>query len=246
VELIVLDVDGVLSKGEAQPFDLSLFERLADLNRRARQGEPVPAVTLNTGRPSPYVEAVMQAIDGWQPALYESGAGLYFPQTYQFQTTPLLTPNQATVLQEIVNRLDQTVVQSGRAYWQPGKTICYSLIARPPLTITDFYAEVKSTVAKISDQFVVTPAIFALNIHPTAVNKGTGLQWLAQVTGVDPARIGGVGDSAGDVDFLRLVGYSAAPANVTDEVKAVVRYISPHPDTAGLHDILDHWLTRKE
>lgn len=242
MKLIVLDADGVLSKGETQPFDLGLFERLAGLNRRARQGEPVPAVTLNTGRPSPYVEAVMQAIDGWQPALYESGGGLYFPQTYQFQTTPLIGPEQRATLQAVINRLDQTVVQNGRAYWQPGKTICYSLFARPPLTIADLAAEVEPIVAEVSDQFSVTSAVLALNIHPADINKGTGLQWLAQVTGIDPAEMGGVGDSRGDIDFLQLVGHSAAPANAIPDVKAVVNYVSPQAYAAGLHDILDYWL----
>ena len=49
IRLIVLDCDGVISSGEAQPFDMSLFDRLATLNRRAQNGEDVPAVTLNTG-----------------------------------------------------------------------------------------------------------------------------------------------------------------------------------------------------
>ena len=70
MKLIVLDCDWVISKGEAQPFNLTLFARLAELNRRAKLADDVPAVTLNTGRPSSYVEAVMQAIEGWQPALF--------------------------------------------------------------------------------------------------------------------------------------------------------------------------------
>ena len=101
MKLIVLDCDGVLSKGEAQPFDPALLARLARLNRRAGAGESVPAVTLNTGRPSPYVEAVMQAIDGWQPALYENGAGLYFPKTYRFETTPLLNAETKAALDNL-------------------------------------------------------------------------------------------------------------------------------------------------
>jgi hydroxymethylpyrimidine pyrophosphatase-like HAD family hydrolase len=216
--------------------------RLADLNRRARQGEAVPAVTLNTGRPSPYVEAVMQAIDGWQPALCESGAGLYFPQTYQFMTAPTLTFDHLTRLRAVIERLDQTVVQSGRAYWQPGKSVCYTLFAHPPLTMADFIAEVKFIAAEVSDELVITQAAWALNIHPLGIDKGTGLRWLAQVTGIDPLEMGGVGDSAGDVDFLRLVGSSAAPANATDQVKAVVHYIASQPQAAGLQEILDFWL----
>jgi hydroxymethylpyrimidine pyrophosphatase-like HAD family hydrolase len=242
IKLIVLDADGILSKGEAEPFDLSLLARLRDLNRRARRGEAAPAVTLNTGRPSPYVEAVMQAIEGWQPALYESGAGLYFPQTYQFQLTPLLTVRQKEQLLLAVRRLDEALVQTGQAYWQPGKVVCYTLFAHPPLTISDLIPPASEIVSAISPDFVVTPAVLALNIHPAGIDKGTGLRWLAEVTGLRPAEMAGAGDSAGDIDFLRLVGHPAAPVNATEAVKAVAEYVSPHPDAAGLHDILDYWL----
>ncbi len=160
LKLIVLDVDGVLSRGEAQLFDPNLLARLANLNRRARQGEAVPTVTLNTGRPSPYVEAVMQTIEGWQPALYESGAGLYLPQTYQFMASPSLTSEHLARLRQIVERVDRAVVQ-------PGKSVCYFLFAYPLLTLADFSDEVKAIVAEISGkEFVVTPTTLALNIHP--------------------------------------------------------------------------------
>lgn len=241
MQLLVFDVDGVLSAGEAQPLDLELLKRLAGLNRAARNNKQRPAVTLNTGRPSPYVEALMQALNGWQPALFENGAGLYFPQTYQFQTTPLLTPEGKDTLRHIVELLDKDIVQPGHAYWQPGKTVCYTLFAHPPLTIADIVAEVSAIVADCSDQFTVSLAGLALNIHPRHVNKGTGLQWLAQVTGIDPGAMGGVGDTDGDIDFLKLVGSPAAPANATETVRAVAQYVSPYRTTAGLRDILDYW-----
>ncbi len=242
MKLIVLDIDGVLSQGEAQPFDLSLLARLGRLNRRSRAGEAVPAVTLNTGRPSPYVEAVLQAIDGWQPALYESGAGLYFPQSYWFQLTPNLTPTHLAELRLVVERLDQAVVQPGRAYWQPGKSVCYTLFAQPPFSLADLLPEVQTIVAQVSQDFIVTPASLALNVHPAGIDKGSGLRWLAHVTGIDPTDMGGVGDSAGDIDFLRLVGRPAAPANATAGVKAVARFVAARSEAAGLHEILDYWL----
>ena len=64
---------------------------------------------------------------------------------------------------------------------------------------------------------------------------------LAQVTGIDPTDMGGVGDSAGDIDFLRLVGRPAAPINATAGVKAVVKYVSTQPEGRGLQEILDYW-----
>ncbi len=241
MKLIVLDCDGVLSAGEAQPFDPALLARLAQLNRRARRGEPVPAVTLNTGRPSPYVEAVMQAIDGWQPALFESGAGLYFPQDYRFETTPLFTFSHAAALMTIIDRIDETLVASGRAYWQPGKTVCHSLFARQPHTVADFFADVQQIVQSVSSEITVKQAKLALNIHPVDVHKGTGLRRLAEVTGISPAEMGGIGDTAGDIDFLRMVGFSGAPANAAPEVRQVAGYVSPFADAAGTADILNHW-----
>lgn len=241
LKMIVLDCDGVLSVGEAQPFNLTLMARLAALNRRARQGEDVPAVTLNTGRPSPYVEAVMQAIGGWQPALFEAGSGMYWPQTYRFDTTPLLTKEDLTAMDNILARVDAAIVQRGFAYWQPGKRVCHTLFAHPPYAIADFTAEVQAIAAEISTAFAVVPAVLALNIYPAHINKGSGLRWLADVTGIEPADMAGVGDSSSDVDFLRLVGNPAAPSNATTDVKAVARFVAPRPDALGVLDMLEQW-----
>ncbi|GAB4434862.1 MAG: hypothetical protein Kow0031_16630 [Anaerolineae bacterium] len=241
LKLIVLDCDGVLSVGEAQPFNLELLARLAELNRRSRLGEAAPAVTLNTGRPSPYVEAVMQAIGGWQPALFENGAGMYLPPSYGFETTPLLAEEHLAALAEILARVDAAIVRSGRGYWQPGKRVCHSLFAHPPYAIADFTAEVQAIAAGVSADFAVVPAVLALNIFPAHINKGSGLQWLADVTGIEPAEMGGVGDSSSDVDFLRLVGRPAAPVNATPDVKAVAGFVAHRPDALGLLDILEAW-----
>jgi hydroxymethylpyrimidine pyrophosphatase-like HAD family hydrolase len=241
LKLLVLDIDGVLSQGEGHPFDLSLLQRLAALNRQARTDKAIPAVTLNTGRPSPYVEAMMQAIDGWQPALYESGAGMYFPTTYQFQTTPLLSPDDKIRLQQLIAVLDKELVQTGKAYWQPGKTVCHTLFAIPPLTIADIKREAQAIAAQYSDTFTVTSAVIALNIHPAHINKASGLAWLAEITDIDYQAMGGVGDSDVDTEFMRLVGYAAAPANATDGVKAAAQYVSTQHTAAGLHDILNYW-----
>ena len=246
IKLIVLDCDGVLSVGETQPFNLKLFARLADLNRRARHDKSVPAVTLNTGRPAPYVEAVMQAIEGRQPALYENGSGMYLPQTYRFQANPLLTMAHKAALQEIIQQLDREVVQPGLAYWQPGKSVCYSLFAHAPHTIADIFAPVEAIVKAVSAEFVAVPAVLALNIYPAAINKGSGLRWLADTTGIDFEEMAGVGDSAGDVDFLQWVGHPAAPLNATDDVKEVVHFVAHRNDALGLLDILDYWGTLGE
>jgi 3-deoxy-D-manno-octulosonate 8-phosphate phosphatase KdsC-like HAD superfamily phosphatase len=64
IRLVVVDVDGVLSQGEAAPLDFAVLQRLAELNDGACQDPAYPAVTVCTGRPVRYVEVLMQAIHG--------------------------------------------------------------------------------------------------------------------------------------------------------------------------------------
>jgi hydroxymethylpyrimidine pyrophosphatase-like HAD family hydrolase len=241
MKLLVLDIDGVLSQGEAQAFDLKLFERLRAFNQKARTETSVPAVTINTGRPSPYVEAIMQAIDAWQPAIYENGAGLYFPQSYEFRITPLFTSNLKNQLRILIDLLDKEIVQTEKAYWQPGKTICHTLFSCGEYTIEKLAEEVGLLAKDVSQDLAVAIAGQALNIYPAMITKGTGLEWLAQETKIPLSEMAGIGDSDGDIDFLKLLAYPAAPDNASLGVKAIAAYVSAYPTTAGLHDILDYW-----
>ena len=119
IRLIVADVDGVLSSGEAASFDFAVLQRLAAVNDRARHEPQQPAVTLCTGRPAPYVEVLMQAIHGFYPAIYEHGAGLYMPEPYGFKAHPALTPVMQAQLMELHAMLHDALVATNLAYFQP-------------------------------------------------------------------------------------------------------------------------------
>ncbi len=58
------------------------------------------------------------------------------------------------------------------------------------------------------------------------------------VVSVELANVAGIGDSIGDVPFLRIVGFSAAPANASETVKSVVDYCSPWVDGRGVVDVI--------
>jgi 3-deoxy-D-manno-octulosonate 8-phosphate phosphatase (KDO 8-P phosphatase) len=74
------------------------------------------------------------------------------------------------------------------------------------------------------------------------IDKGAGVEWLSRETGVPLAQMAGIGDSPGDLPYLRRVGFSAAPANATDDVKRTVQYVSPFKDSKGVVDILLRWI----
>jgi HAD superfamily hydrolase (TIGR01484 family) len=239
IRLIVFDIDGVISPGEAAALDLDLLERLAGMNRRARADSTRPAVTLCTGRPAPYVEVMLQAIDGHLPGIFENGTGLYVPETYRFLPHPRL-PN-GTGFKAVRRALEDGLVQTGRAYFQPGKEYTLTLFAFDPAETDRLIGWASAALGPLRETVDLVSSVSCINVLPRGVDKGRGLEFLAEHTGYNPAEILGVGDSEVDLPFLDLVGYSAAPANAVPEVRRLVHYVAPRPAVEGVRDILDHF-----
>ena len=239
IRLLVFDIDGVLTGGEAQALDTRLLDQLASMNRAARGDPTLPAVTLCTGRPAPYVELMLQAMDGHLPGILENGAGLYLPDGYQFLPHPdLARPNH---FQNVRQRLTEGMVKSGQAYIQPGKEYTLTLFARDPAN-RDRLAEWAADA--LGDEHDAVDLVYSnlwLNVLPRGIDKGKGLDFLADKTGFKFEVMLGVGDSDVYPPFLSLVGYSAAPANAGDEIKAMVQYVAPRQATDGVRDILSHF-----
>lgn len=240
IRLIVLDIDGVVTRGEAQPLDLDLLSLLAAMNRRARRDSEQPAVTLCSGRPAPYVEVLLQAIDGHLPAIYENGAGLYHPVGYQFTPHPD-TRFIADRFREVEQRLQVELVASGKAYFQPGKLHSLSLFAREPVETTQLRELAAAALGPLGESVDLVYSTSCLNVLPRGIDKGKGIASLAETTGIPPENMLGVGDSDVDVPFLARVGLRAAPANANGAIRQLAEYLSPLPDGEGVRDILQHF-----
>lgn len=238
IDLIVFDIDGVLTEGEAQPLDLLLLEALAAMNRKARMEPGQTAVTLCTGRPAPYVELMLQAIDGHLPAIFENGAGLYVPHGYRFLAHPDVMPHSMGAIRQ---RLGETVIASGFAYIQPGKEFTLTIFATDPADTPKLDAATTQALGDLCESVDLVYSSSCLNILPRGIHKGRGIEYLAAETGISPARMLGVGDSDVDLQFLMEVGFSAAPSNANEATMACVQYVSPHRTADGVRDILRYF-----
>jgi hydroxymethylpyrimidine pyrophosphatase-like HAD family hydrolase len=240
--LIVTDVDGCVGPGEAVPYDLRVLGTLGKLNRRARRGDSVPAVTLCTGRSAAYVDAMMQTIEGFLPAIFENGAGLYFPQNYSFAWNPSIPASARRTMLCVRELVERDVVQSGIGYVQPGKEMALTLFPMPGYTLDQVGTASLKALEGHGLLCTVEVSVTSVGIWLNGVNKGEGVKWLAQETETPLECMVGVGDAPGDNCFLELVGFPAAPANAEPEVKACVQYVSPHENGQGLLDIIDRVL----
>jgi HAD superfamily hydrolase (TIGR01484 family) len=239
VRLVVCDLDGVLTDGEAQPLDLPFLGRLAALNQAARADPRRPAVTICSGRPAPYVEALQQAIDGHLPAVFENGAGLYFPAGYRFLPHPDM--GELGAMRAVRRRLEETLVRSGVAFLQPGKEYSLSVFATDPATTDRLHDQTTAALDSLAGQVELAYSSSCLNVLPRGIDKSKGVAFLAAQAGYAVEEMLGVGDSDVDLPFLAQVGRSAAPSNANEAVKRLVEYVSPRPTVAGVLEILRHF-----
>ncbi len=246
VRLAVIDIDGCLTPGVASDWNWGALRSIFDLNRRARRGERVPAVTLCTGRQQPYVEVLMQAIGARLPGIYENGCGLYFPNSYRFALHPLISVETREALAAARANLLRDVIEPGLGYFQPGRDISLSIVPSPRFEVVDLCQVVTNVLHAHNTSLTIQYSTACVDITPKGIDKGTGLRWLAEEVGIPLERMGGIGDSTSDLRFLRLAGCSAAPANAVEEVQAEVSYVSPYEDGDGVVDILQGWVRDRQ
>jgi hydroxymethylpyrimidine pyrophosphatase-like HAD family hydrolase len=240
IRLLLFDVDGVLTAGEAQPLDLALLGSLAEMNRRARADPNLPAATLCTGRPAPYVEVMLQAIDGHLPAIFENGCGLYLPSEYRFLPHPALAESGRAFM-AVRERLRSALVETGRVFFQPGKEYSLSLFPLEGVTVDDLLPLATAALGSETEAVNLVYSISCLNVIPRGLDKGAGLHFLCRRSGYRVDEVLAVGDSDVDLPLLDAAGYAAAPANANPAVKDVVDYVSPWKTTNGVRDILRYF-----
>jgi HAD superfamily hydrolase (TIGR01484 family) len=239
IRLVVVDIDGCLTPGEAQPWDFGVLQFVAELNRKARADARQFAVTLCTGRQEPYVEAMMQAIDAHMPGIYENGGGLYFPAQYRFVENPAIDAAKRAQLMQVREILTRAVVETGVGQFQPGKEVSLTLYpAREGVTFTQLADAARRALDGKISGLTIMPLVTSVDIVFDGIDKGAGVEWLSRETGIPLAQMAGIGDSSGDLPYLRRVGFSAVPANASDDVRRAAQYVSPFEDGKGVVDIL--------
>jgi hydroxymethylpyrimidine pyrophosphatase-like HAD family hydrolase len=235
---VLVDVDGCLTAGEGRPLDLDALAVCAAINRRALCDPLTPAITLCTGRPAPYVEVLLQAIGGFLPALAEHGGMLLSPADYHFEHHPLLASIGET-LGAVRAAAGASLVQSGLGFLQPGKETMLTFYPALGVAFGTALATAQATLAPYDDLFAAEHNRTCIEIRRRGVDKGSGVQWLAERIDLPLSAFAGIGDSDSDLAFLMLVGFPAAPANAIELVREQAAYVALQPDARGVLEIVE-------
>jgi hydroxymethylpyrimidine pyrophosphatase-like HAD family hydrolase len=239
IRVVFVDVDGCLTAGEGRPLDFDVLAAVARINEQAPHDPLVPAVTLCTGRPTPYVEVLLQSIAGFFPALAEHGGIACYPVDYRFERHPLLAGLDAE-LEAVRARIQSRVVGQGAGFLQPGKETMFTLYPNSGVSIDSLADQTRAAVDGVTARFDVEAGRTGVEVRRRGVDKGSGLAWLAERTGVALSQVGGIGDSDSDLTFLERVAFTAAPGSAVPGVRAAVGYVAPSPDARGTLEALQY------
>jgi len=223
---------------------------------------PVPAV-LVTGRPVRWLRQLYDQMPAPLPAVCANGAAIYDPVTDRIlRTDPLgidLLLDVTKRLREAVPDIAFAVeIEDGRKFvyeeawpvrWEGDENLVRALTTPEELTSAPAVKLLaRSASAAAPDEFfqlvrrTLGPAAEAthssssamVEISAAGVTKASGLAWLCDRAGIDPADVLAFGDMPNDLPMLAWAGHAVAMANAHPAVREVADEVTLSNDEDGV------------
>lgn len=233
IKLFVTDLDGCISYPFRTP-DWENINKIRSLNIESRKTDIIPPLTICTGRPYPYAEAVAQWLDIRLPFVFES-AGLYHWNGNRVETAlnnmqddlePIfamkewirsyILPDFPTSNIEFSKMMDAGIVA-------PEKEVIEAIIPIVQKKLDTDFPLLEMHTTDIS-----------VNILMPGNNKLQGIKLLGGSQNVALSEIAYIGDTGGDVPALKEVKMPFSPSNATRAVKDVSENIDAETSAAVL------------
>lgn len=246
IKLFVTDIDGCL----AQPYTGYDLDGLATLSRYAADAglptaeHPTPAVSICSGRPYPYVEAMTQALDLTVPVLFEGGGGRFDPVEAQTTWNPEFTDDIAAEIEEVHHWFVTECIPGTKMSIDHAKRTQAGIVSPDFDEIVEARAETERFVSANVPDLRVFSTDVSVDVVPPGITKRTGLEWLTEHLGVGMQEVAYIGDADSDLEALTAVGTSFAPANADEEVLRAVDHVTDGSVLDGTLEAYRHCLSR--
>lgn len=237
-EAILCDIDGCLIPESGAPLNAEAFVRLAAHNRRAIAAGDLPVITLCSGRPQPFVEALCRLMSNTVcPAISEMGVWLFDPVSERAMMDPAILSAHKDGVRGATRWIEEHLVPRG-IFVQPGKAASISLWHPETQVVMDLMPTLVEVFAREGWPLRVSRTVQWVNCDLAHISKGTGIERLLAKTGLKPGQLAGIGDTPTDLAIRDRVAFFACPSNAAPELKAKADYVSPFKEMEGVLDIL--------
>jgi len=242
-DLIVSDIDGCLQPESNTAMDLASLTQIAEWNRTAAQTADRPMITLCSGRPQPFVEAMCKLLANLRvPCIAENGVWMYDPRTNDYLMDPTITRDHLAAVREAADWLHHEFAPRGVSQ-QPGKAASISLYHPDPEFLKSIGPRIETAFNSRGWPLRVSMTWFYINCDLKHISKATGMQRLLKILGLAPARVAGIGDTMSDLAIREHCAWFACPANAAPQIKAHADFVAPSPEAHGVIEILDQLIT---
>ncbi len=237
-DAILCDIDGCLAAEAGGAFDLAALAELADYNRRAQRDGGAPIITVCTGRPQPFAEAMCRLLaNDTLPCVCEMGVWLYHPGTNHYELDPTITQTELDIVANLRRELHALLGPRGVSQ-QPGKVASVALYHPEVAVLRDAQPEIEALIARHNWPLRVSMTWSYTNCDLLHISKASGIRrWLTQ-TGFDPARCAGIGDTTSDQPLRDLLGWFGCPANAHPKMQAQADFVAGLPEAPGVVQIV--------
>jgi len=230
--LFITDIDGCLSEPFKTP-DWKLLTKIRELNKKSINQAEIPPLTICSGRPYPYVEAVAQWMGITLPVVFES-AGILNVQNHQITTNGAFDEDAERKTQELKAWLKTEIIANEQGMVSEfSKRMDAGLVHPKKEVIQKVYPLIEEYVQANYADFEVHYTDVSINIVIKENNKRTGISDLCALLDVNVSETAYIGDSSGDIPGLKLVGRPFAPLNAAEEVKQVAQVV-PYQSTKAV------------
>jgi hydroxymethylpyrimidine pyrophosphatase-like HAD family hydrolase len=249
MRLILCDIDGCLGSEDTAPLDLQSLAMIAAWNRTAQHelaSSPQsarPILTLCSGRPQPYAEAICRMLANTRvPIVCEMGVWLYDPRDNSYTIDPSITASHLSAIHECQSWIRKDLAPQG-IVMQPGKVASISLWHKHTPTLLSFFDMLALRVEQEAWGLRVSRTVSWINLDLAHVSKGTGIDRLlatlaSEGTPVSKANLFGIGDTMTDIAIRDRVHWFAAPSNADPLLKARSDFVSQHEHAQGVVEAL--------
>lgn len=218
--------------------DSPALSRIASHNQLAIDRGDRPVVTVCTGRPQPFAEAMCRLIGNRTlPIICENGVWMYDPVTNEYLMDPAITEDHLEQIAAATKWVRRELGPLGVTI-QPGKAASISLYHDRREVLERLMLDLTPVFAREGWALRVSMTWLYINCDLAHVSKGTGIERLMARTGLTRERMAGVGDTIGDLAIRDRVAWFGCPSNAQDELKARADFVASKPEAEGVLEIL--------
>lgn len=220
IKLFVTDLDGCISYPFKTP-KWKYFKKIRKLNVLSRSDEMIPPLTICTGRPYPYAEAIAQILDVRIPFIFESAA-MYNWNGNIIKTALHDEERDLEPINQMRNWIIKDVLPSyPTAAIEYTKRMDAGIVAHEKSIIDEIHPLIIQKVEKDFPTLEIHITDVSVNVLIGGNNKLQGIKILAEHFNIDLQEIAYIGDTSGDIPALEAVGMAFCPSNATRGVKNI-------------------------